>query len=384
MDKEEKALAARLEAPKKDSRVLGMDLLKILSMFMVVLLHVNGHGGVIWNLNKPFTDNWYFANGVEFFCIVAVNLFAIISGYVYFGRKWKIKNLISLWLQVFFYSVVITVIFMICQGTEKVTWTRFWEACFPVSTKQYWYFSAYVVVFFAIPIFNLAIERFSKGQTMAFLGIVGFLLTVGTTVHDAFSIANGYNAFWLSYLYLVGAFVKKYDFTFRLGKKKFGAWAYFGIYLLIILIDIIRMAIQKEVWNENTEYGYTFPLHFLSSIVLFLCFSRIQIKSNKVITVIASAAFGVYIISEHSLIRAQFITDQFKEWKDYNPFGMVGMMLLAALIIYLICTGIELLRQLLFKGIQVPKLLNFIQRKADGLFAKPPKPEVVEDSVSKS
>ncbi len=49
---------------------------------------------------------------------------------------------------------------------------------------------------------------------------------------------------------------------------------------------------------------------------------------------------------------------------------MLGGMLLLALLIYVSCTIIEILRQLLFKGIRVSKLLNWIQKKFDKIFDK--------------
>lgn len=60
---------------------------------------------------------------------------------------------------------------------------------------------------------------------------------------------------------------------------------------------------------------------------------------------------------------------------------MLGGMLLLALLIYLTCTIIEILRQLLFKGIRIPKLLNWIQKKFDIVFEK--KDEEREVSIEK-
>ena len=368
---EVKTLNQRLEKPQREERILGIDLLKILSMFMVVVLHINGHGGIIWNPQcERFTDNWYFSVSLEHVCIVAVNAFAMISGYVYFGRKWKIKNLLSLWLQVFFYSVIITVIFMIAKGTDIVTWEDFWNACRPVITKQYWYFSVYFLLFLAMPMLNLAIERFEKLPTMLVLAVVGFMLTVANSVVNAFAVGDGYNLIWLTYLYAVGAFVKKYDFTFRIGKKKFGAWAFAGLYLLCVIAAVTRGAIMYSYGDKGHEYGYTFALNFLASVALFLCFTRIKRKSNKAVTLIAAAAFGVYIISEQPLLRRYCITDQFQKLLEYNPFAMLGLILLYSLIIYVACTGIEILRQYLFKLARVPKFTAWVQKRVDRAFTK--------------
>ena len=365
---QETTIHQRLEKPKKEERMLGMDVLKILSMFMVLLLHVNGAGGILWNATT-FETHWWIAHAMEHICIVAVNLFAMASGFLCFGRKWQIKKLLALWLQVFFYCLTITVIFMAIEGTDTVTWGDFGKAFIPVLDGQYWYFTSYFLLFFAIPMLNWAIERFTKRQALFFLGVIGFLLTIGTSIGDAFSVRTGYNAFWLGYLYLIGAFVKKYDFNFRVGKKGVPAWAYAILYLALVTVGLLRMAHFHKYYDESPQYGYTFPLHFLGSVALFLCFSRIKKRSNKVVAVLSNAAFGVFLIHTHDFTM-ECLSGSIKEWLEWDPWGMLGGMLLLALLIYLTCTIIEILRQLLFKGIRIPKLLNWIQKKFDIVFEK--------------
>lgn len=126
---QERTICQRLEKPKKEERILGMDVLKILSMFMVVVLHVNSAGGILWN-STTFETQWWIAHALEHICIVAVNLFAMASGFLCFGRKWQIKKLLALWLQVFFYCLTITIIFMAIEGTATVTWGGFWKSVY--------------------------------------------------------------------------------------------------------------------------------------------------------------------------------------------------------------------------------------------------------------
>lgn len=67
---QETTIHQRLEKPKKEERMLGMDVLKILSMFMVLLLHVNGAGGILWNATT-FETHWWIAGvcWAECFCL---------------------------------------------------------------------------------------------------------------------------------------------------------------------------------------------------------------------------------------------------------------------------------------------------------------------------
>ena len=76
-------------------RNYGIDCLRVISMFMVVLLHVLGRGGVLQatkNLSINYGVSWF----LEIAAYCAVNCYAIISGYVGYGRKIKYSNLIYL------------------------------------------------------------------------------------------------------------------------------------------------------------------------------------------------------------------------------------------------------------------------------------------------
>ena len=64
----------------KEKRNIGLDLLRILSMFMVLILHLLGKGGM---LEKESNSQIYYLiyNFMEILCIVAVNCYVLISGY---------------------------------------------------------------------------------------------------------------------------------------------------------------------------------------------------------------------------------------------------------------------------------------------------------------
>ena len=64
-------------------RNYGIDLLKIVSMFMVVILHILGHGGVLehaLDLSLNDTIAWF----IEILCYPAVNIFALTKAHILF------------------------------------------------------------------------------------------------------------------------------------------------------------------------------------------------------------------------------------------------------------------------------------------------------------
>ena len=90
----------------------NLDLLRILCMFMVVILHSLNHGGLVEGSLIPGHYNWYNGNILFSLSLQAVNCFVLISGYFLCTAKFKLKKLINIYIQVFFYSVTIALLVM--------------------------------------------------------------------------------------------------------------------------------------------------------------------------------------------------------------------------------------------------------------------------------
>ena len=95
-----------------NKRNCGIDALRILSMLYVLILHTLGKGGILKTVepgSMQFAAAWF----LEMIAYTAVDIFALISGYVSFKQKEKkvnYANYVMLWLQVVSYGIAITVI----------------------------------------------------------------------------------------------------------------------------------------------------------------------------------------------------------------------------------------------------------------------------------
>ena len=131
------------------NRNLGIDLLRIVSMYMVVILHVLGHGGILRNLevlSLSYCVLWL----LEITCYCAVNCYALITGYVMVNSKFKYKKIFYLWLDVLFWRLLLTFI-MNFMFPDLVGKKDFLYSVFNVMFNSYWYFSSYFALFFFIP-----------------------------------------------------------------------------------------------------------------------------------------------------------------------------------------------------------------------------------------
>ena len=103
-------------------RNYGIDLLRTISMFMILILHILGNGGILKQV-IPLTIYGELIWFIEVCCFCAVNCYGLISGYVGVKAKHKYSNLIYLWIQVFFYLIIsagITCVFSILNSIRVI------------------------------------------------------------------------------------------------------------------------------------------------------------------------------------------------------------------------------------------------------------------------
>ena len=198
----------------ESKRNYGIDVLRLFTMFMfmIIIFHILNHG---WGANDASTNSslgiiWAF----EALTCCSVDCFAIISGYVLYNNEdkpWKYSRYISLWLQVVVYSVLLNLLVRGYAGFISVK--EITKAFLPVTTSQYWYFTAYTGVFFLAPYVNKLIrqieqEKVEKTFLIFAIGVMGYVSIVGI-LYDPFKVMGGYSCLWLILLYVLGAFAKK-------------------------------------------------------------------------------------------------------------------------------------------------------------------------------
>ena len=195
----------------KVKRNYGIDMLRLVAMFFVVICHVLGHGGVMKNATGY---NYSVSSLLQIVAYCAVNCYAIISGYVGYKEEdnYHYTKYLKFWIPVFFYSVGITIIFYVINsgsvGIKEIIW-----AFFPVTTYEYWYVNAYTALFFLIPWINRLIQNITEKELNRLIFVLfmffSVYLTFSTWFADTFTLGGGYDFAWLIILYIAGAWIKK-------------------------------------------------------------------------------------------------------------------------------------------------------------------------------
>lgn len=351
-------------------RNYGIDLLRIISMLGIIGLHVIGQGGLL--SSGSFDSINYFI--IYFFEIIfysSVNIFAMITGYLYVNKKnLNYKNLISLIFQIAFYCLLITFIFYGFNFFDVRTLgiKNLIISLFPPIAGRYWYIVCYILVFFAIPYLNKLINSFDlyelKKMLFTFFILLSIITTFGFT--DFFKINGGYSPFWLIFCYFLGAYINKANFE-KTSKLK--------LFILFILSSVLTLVINCSVYYltdylfgipkaNNLLLTYISPTIVFSSICIFIIFSLIKINSNKFITLLlklSNAAFAVYCIHCHFLMYDFVFKSNFIFLMDLSPLIIIILIPLIIILIYLLCFIFEQLRLYLFKVFRIENLYSKIE-----------------------
>lgn len=351
----------------------GIELLRIVSMFMIVNLHLLGKGGLLENtalLSGQYCVSWF----LELASTCSVNCYALISGAVGYRSKPKLGRILNLWFQVVFYTVFLTGIFMIIDPTYRDK-MHLMRAVLPVSTGAYWYVSCYFGMFFLIPIMNKAIEFMERKQFLFCLIATFALYTVIPTAlnQNPFALEEGYSVLWLCLLYLAGAYISKYNVGQKLSVKK-SAFLWF---VCVLLVFIIKMGVEKLTYSltGTAKFGYimayyTMPLTVVEAVLLLICFSKLQIHKEPVkkgIRTVAATTFGIYVIHLQSYIFYHYIGGCTADFAD-DPVALIPVKVLTlAVVVFVVCSLIDFLRKQLFRLLRLHRLSEFIENRVQKL-----------------
>lgn len=357
----------------KAEREYGVDVLRILSMAAIIGLHVLNYGGGMSD-ETGIGVTAAFLRFIISICYCSVNVFAMMTGYLYAERKSvRCDNLIKLVLSVIFYCIVITLIFFVFRPEAFADKKMIIFSLFPPVIGKYWYFVCYVFTFLMIPTMNKLISVMTKKQFFSLLVMLFVLFSVVSTVglYDYFRINMGYSPFWLMYCYMVGAYIKlsvKDNLTDK--KRRLMLWAFLANNLIIVFFWVATELVFHEPLGFETVAGYVSPLTVFNAIFALIVFSSVKIKNTKVCRVIKSlsgSSFDVYIIHSHILLFALFFENRFTIISESFVAKAIGIFFGILIVVYAVCHLVWLLRIVLFKVLGINRLSEHLGKKLDSI-----------------
>ena len=335
----------------------GIDFLKNICVVMIVTLHILKASGTLVTNNDAarYCLSWL----LETLSYCAVDCFALMTGYLMLGKKFKLSRIISLWMQVFFYSTGILALFAIFSP-NLLTKHDIIAALFPIASSSYWYLTAYMFLLFLMPFLNLLLDNLDRSATNLLVTAVVVLLSVLLTIlnYDIFFTNKGYSMLWLAGLYIIGARIRKYGFN-----KNISAIDAFFAYLVV----------SVAVWISIPYYGiqwlnYTSPMILLASVSLLFCSLRINWRHQafcKIMSLLAPLSFSTYLIHAHPLLWKTILSPWFSAYAFLPSGGFIPAVIVSAVIMQIVCCLIEFLRSKIFSLLRIHVFENYIDCRID-------------------
>lgn len=343
----------------KSKRLANIELLRILAMLMVVLLHYLGKGGLLPTIRPDMGATAYVAWILESLSIVAVNVYVLISGYFLVESEFKPGKIVKLVLQVLFYTILVTCLALAFGiiGKEELGFYNLIVQIFPFQLEQYWFMTAYLVMYILSPILAMGVKAVSKKNLQIVTVVFLVVMCVEKSILPVQIVFDkrGNDALWFICLFLVAAYIRLYGIGF-LEKKRWAAVLYFGCCLLTIAENMVFYLIYEKTGELEHLFGtphhYNHILVLLASVSLFMLFKNVKMKDGwfaGMVCKIAPYTLGVYLLHEQIYVRYLW-----PKWlgadKVNGPVSLVVSALSAVLIVFCIGIIVDYLRSLLFKA----------------------------------
>lgn len=372
---------------KKIVRDSNYELLRVVSMFLIVLWHVIQHAGVLENTTG--VTNIIFTI-IKLLIIIHVNCFMLITGYYQSKSKFQLKKVGNLIMQVWFYNIIINTILYLSKAVQYNGKTEYFLKMLFFNLDTYWYLKCYFIVYLLSPFLNILIQAIKKEDFKKMIIVIFLCFSIIPIISlGLFYESNGSTVAQYIFLYFIGAYIRKYDLNNKYFKKfniKKKRNIYISIFIccwitnvfmhyLLIYLNGIDNTLLTYITSYISMYSFLYnnPLIIIQAISMFLFFGTLSIKS-KLINKISSLTLGVYLIHEMGSVYSWLykwigLTQRVINQND----SIIIEVFLWAIVIFTTCSLIELLRQILFKFLEKIKNkynLSFLKYRKVNIWQK--------------
>lgn len=353
----------------KKERNSSVELLRIIAMLFIVISHVCVHntmdmGTLSFSFNKLVLQWGSLGN-------LGVDIFVIITGYFMCEKSFSGKRISALFTQVWTYCISIGAIVLIFYAPSR-NFGFLKNMLFPTLTNVYWFFTSYVVLVLIAPFINIIIKNITKRQME--LAIIAMIVIWG--ILPIFPATNTSNSPLTDLLtcYFIGAYFKYHPdniFSRRFVRNLFSIGCLLALMCGAALLGFASTKLGIEKLGQYWQYLYyrSSPLTFGLATGLFAMAVYRKPFSSRLVNVLGSCTFGVYLIHENPYVRSVLWSKVFDIEHLYSSpffaFYVIGI----SILVFLACAAIEFVR---LKTIAKPinSAMNWLIDRIKRIFVK--------------
>lgn len=328
--------------PKDLNRQSNFELLRLLCMILIVSYHMTKQ-------TKMATYTSY--DGIYYYCLLissagrfVCNTFVMIGAWFLTDSEFRPDRIVKLWLEIFFYSVIITII-CLGIGCRDANITTLVQAFFPIFGRPVWFGAEYLCLLLLTPWLNEMLRTKNVQTCKKLVKLFGILIVGCATL---FPIEHTTPAFselvWFCFLYLFIGLYKHQQILLK--------WRWLEKYSLVLLLLGYLLLCGTKILSDFLGGGvyiyyrehYETLLGFSCSFFLFVIFKNWNVKHSKIINWISRSAFAIYIIHQTPAFYRYMWNGIFQVDAAVANGKIIGYSIFVICIIFLSCVCIDNVR----------------------------------------
>lgn len=301
-------------------RVVYLDIIKAISIFLVVFCHF-----------PTLNTNSRLDNISMILCWAAVPCFFMTTGAIFLNKKYCFKKyiyrIISIYATICIWKAIY-LLFYQCIGKIDIlslpknylfNYIFLFDGLDGITTGHLWFMYSYLQILIIYPLLNLCFNNFKEYKSFIILVIVvlilmGFVPNSVNLVLNFFNIkgiainnVSKINPFGSStamlLFYIIGGIVYRYNIYEKFENKKIIIRI---ISFIVMIIGIVGLVFIKKCQSGTLEWryiwlvnGYNYISTIIMSVGLFIFLQGIQFKFkfiNKIFTIIGKNTMGIFYL----------------------------------------------------------------------------------------
>lgn len=350
--------------PHKPLRDSNLELLRIFSLCLIIAHHFVVNSTVInyFDCDAPSLQQWW----LEFFGAwgkSGINAFILISGYFLCKSQLTWQRWVKLFMQMYFYKVLIYFIFAI-SGYEPFVMKDFVikMVSFFMNIGNPHAFTSNFLAFYAfVPLYNNIINHIDKrGLEKLLFGLL-FITTICGTI---FLATTGFHPLWFFILYILAAYIRLYPNKYFNSLKSSIISFLVVVFLSLTSIYLQQYKMMNDCILDSSDYDRVIHflldsymlLPFLFGLTSFLVAKNSPTFHNKFINFISAGGFGVLCIHANSDTMRRWLWQDVLRVSDLlttNIAVLIVISLITPITIFIVCSLIDSLYR---KFVEAPML----------------------------
>lgn len=300
--------------PCKEDRNSGIELLKVISIFLIVVFHVIS----TLRTESPYAPNHDYVVDISVatisvrdFVLSLFTCFGPLGNTIFFvcsawfllrSQKCNKQKSFLMLSEIWFISVAFLVIMFVTRRGD-ISGKIIIKSLMPTTFSSNWYLTCYLLFYAIHPLLNSVIQKMSKQQLFR-ISVAMTALYFGFCFIYSELFFSSYIITWIA-IYFVMAYIQLYMVDFSSSLKQnvalllIGCIAFVGMAVITNIFGLKIPALRDKLLYWNTNHN---PFLIAMAIALFNCMRRLRFKS-RFVNYVSRLSFLIYIIHENIALR---------------------------------------------------------------------------------